>query len=67
MSAPKKLKMPSKRESAEIDRAVATDADAWVASEEEWDRMRPAKDVDPGLFDDTPQSRAGAAVKGKGR
>jgi hypothetical protein len=67
MSAPRKLKMPSKRESAEIDRAVATDPDAWVASDEEWDRMRPARDVDPELFDDKPQRRASAAAKPKSR
>lgn len=67
MSAPKKLKMPSKHESAEIDRAVATDPDAWVASEEEWDRMRSAREVDPELFEDKPQRRAGAAARVKRR
>jgi hypothetical protein len=47
---PKKLERPSPEEEAEINRGIALDPDTWVLSDEEWAKVRPAREVDPALF-----------------
>ncbi len=50
MSESKRLRRPSPEEDAAINRAIVADPDTWEPSQEEWARMKPLSEADPGLF-----------------
>jgi hypothetical protein len=46
---PRKLRIPGRAETAEINRGIASDADAYVPSDAEWARAKPLAAIDPAL------------------
>ena len=46
---PKKIRMPTGGEEAEINRGIELDPDTWVPSDAEWVRAKPLSEVDPAL------------------
>ena len=58
----KKLKKPSVREDAEIDRGIELDSDTRVLSDSEWARAKRLSKIDPALAESN-QSLQGATIK----
>ncbi len=48
---PKKLRIPTTREEAEINRGIAADSDTFVPSDADWARAKPMAETDPALVE----------------